>query len=210
MKYSSSTKELLLRLLDDGRLNYLYLGQESIGFDVSFNDEFNVENIDYLSQSDFDLIKQLFHDFAWDNADKVSWGFYDIKSLDGRIAVECSGERTVPLGLSINYGDILRRIIPDDPSTAIDFSEWVMEMEVNYSKEEPLNVNLDNCQLMIHQEDGDDIEVTKILKEKTLDVLIEAVNRAEGSDWTQFCYGDLDCTITVSDESRFDLEEYFD
>ena len=210
MKYHSVLKETIFRLTRDGYLKYVHLSEESMGFDVSFNDEFDVGKIDYLSKPDFELIKQLFHDFAWNNADEVSWGFYHIDSLDGRIVIKCSGERTVPLELSIYDEEILRRIIPDSCSAAIDFSEWVMEMEVNYSKEDSSNVNLDNCQLTVYQEDGDEVEVTKILKEKTLEVLIEAINSAEGSDWTQFQYGDFDCTITLSDESGFDLDKYFD
>ena len=78
-KYSQELLEKLKALVTSGQLTGLWLGEESMGYDIqlAFSDT-GTKDVTSLDEVDERQLKQIFHDWAWDNAGDLEWGFYHV------------------------------------------------------------------------------------------------------------------------------------
>ena len=87
-KYSRVLYEKLKALVTSEQLNGIWLGEESMGYDIqlafSNTDTKDAANLDEVDERE---LKQIFHDWAWDNAGDLDWGFYRV-SMDEDSAVK--------------------------------------------------------------------------------------------------------------------------
>ena len=81
-KYSRVLHEKLKALVTSEQLNGIWLGEESMGYDIqlAFSNT-DTKNAASLDEVDERQLKQIFHDWAWDNAGDLDWGFYRV-SMD--------------------------------------------------------------------------------------------------------------------------------
>ena len=78
-KYSQELNEQLKILVTSGQLTGIWLGEESMGYDIqlAFSNT-GTKGATNLDKVDEAKLVQLFHDWAWDNAGGVDWGFYKV------------------------------------------------------------------------------------------------------------------------------------
>jgi len=81
-KHSKVLLEKLKVFVASGQLTGLWLGEESMGYDIqlAFSNT-DTNTVTSLDEVDERQLKQMFHDWAWDNAGDIDWGFYRV-SID--------------------------------------------------------------------------------------------------------------------------------
>ncbi|MDB4647871.1 hypothetical protein OAF49_01400 [Akkermansiaceae bacterium] len=211
-KYSQELIEKLKTLVTSGQLTGLWLGEESMGYDIqlafSNSDTKTVTSLDRVEEK---KLEQLFHDWAWDNGGDVGWGFYHLLiGEDSKIKIVCSGEREDESGTpfsewtdEILSSTLLRRTNGGEDNYTINLS-------IEHREKKGFDGNYANFHLSI--EDNQNDSIIEISKETKTQIYINLVKifYKENVGVNGFSYetDDLSVRIGMSKVIFNDNEEY--
>lgn len=218
-KYSRELLEKLKVLVTSGQLAGLWLGEESMGYDIqlAFSNK-ETKTVTSLDKVEKEKLEQLFHDWAWDNAGDVGWGFYHVLiDEDSKIKVACSGEREDESDTPFSEwtDEILNSTI--SKRTDGDENDYQINLSIEHRKKNGLDENHATFHLSIEDIENDlEIEISEEMKKQIYINLVELFYKDHtGVDGFSYETDDLGAAYGMSkviftDNGEYDLSVYFE
>ena len=190
-----------------------------MGFDIdlSFTGG-DANSLTYLDKADQNKLRQLFHEWAWDNAGDLGWGFYNLCIEEqSKIKLSCPGEYASEVDTPAKEWEdkILSSII-----TAVkneDYDNYAINIFIEHRKENTMPENFATFKLSVENwDEGVEIAISKEMSERVYDKLVDVFYKdydhldgfAYETDQLGAC-GDT-TKVFINSNAEYDLNAYFD